>query len=168
MINIPTEGRPILSWCEHPEDGAVAQAKNLAVLPFLVSHVALMPDTHQGYGMPIGGVIACDGVVVPNVTNSACRIRHEPSGAEGQSQEQRNYKQNEQTAFARLIETPEFKKWHSLECAKKMGVMARVDEEVKMAMRPENIVVEVKSPEGRWVKGEPSSEEDGNNEHAAG
>ena len=25
-----------------------------------------MPDTHAGMGMPIGGVIAADGVVIPN------------------------------------------------------------------------------------------------------
>ena len=58
--------RPILSWCENPEDGAIEQAKNLAALPFLVGHVALMPDTHVGYGMPIGGVIATSDVVIPN------------------------------------------------------------------------------------------------------
>lgn len=57
---------PVFSWCENPEDGAIAQAENLAKLPFVFKHVALMPDTHQGYGMPIGGVIACKGVVIPN------------------------------------------------------------------------------------------------------
>ncbi|NTU68963.1 MAG: RtcB family protein, partial [Chlorobiaceae bacterium] len=40
--------------------------KNLANLPFLRNHVALMPDCHQGYGMPIGGVIATDNVIIPN------------------------------------------------------------------------------------------------------
>ena len=57
---------PIKSWCNNPEEGAVEQAKNLASLPFIFKHVALMPDTHQGYGMPIGGVIATEGVVIPN------------------------------------------------------------------------------------------------------
>lgn len=66
MKKIETDGKPILSWCENPEEGCIAQAKNLAALPFLVSHVALMPDTHQGYGMPIGGVIGCKGIVIPN------------------------------------------------------------------------------------------------------
>jgi len=37
----------IKSWCEDPEKGALAQAMNLAVLPFVFKHVALMPDTHQ-------------------------------------------------------------------------------------------------------------------------
>jgi len=66
MIVITTEKKPIKSWCNVPEAGAIGQAINLANLPFLFKHVALMPDTHQGYGMPIGGVIACENVVVPN------------------------------------------------------------------------------------------------------
>jgi tRNA-splicing ligase RtcB len=57
---------PIKSWCENPEEGAIEQARNLASLPFIFKHVALMPDTHQGYGMPIGGVIATKGVIIPN------------------------------------------------------------------------------------------------------
>ena len=57
---------PIKSWCMNPEQGAIDQAMNLARLPFIFKHVALMPDTHLGYGMPIGGVIACKDVVIPN------------------------------------------------------------------------------------------------------
>ena len=56
---------PVKSWCENCEDGAVKQAANLARHPALFHHVALMPDAHQGYGMPIGGVIAADGAVIP-------------------------------------------------------------------------------------------------------
>lgn len=56
----------IKSWCDAPENGAVEQAKNLARLPFVFKQICLMPDTHQGYGMPIGGVMAADNVVVPN------------------------------------------------------------------------------------------------------
>ena len=57
---------PIFSWCEEPEEGALNQAIKLSELPFIYKHVALMPDTHQGYGMPIGGVIACNKVIIPN------------------------------------------------------------------------------------------------------
>lgn len=63
---ISTERKPIKMWLDDIEDGALEQAKNLANLPFLYRHVAIMPDAHQGYGMPIGGVIATDGVVIPN------------------------------------------------------------------------------------------------------
>ncbi len=44
----------------------MAQAMDLAKHPKVYQHVALMPDCHQGYGMPIGGVIACDNAVIPN------------------------------------------------------------------------------------------------------
>ena len=49
-------------------DLSVQQAVNVACLPGLVGHVAVMPDVHQGYGMPIGGVMATqvpDGIISP-------------------------------------------------------------------------------------------------------
>ncbi|MBN2256554.1 MAG: RtcB family protein [Anaerolineaceae bacterium] len=49
-------------------DRSVEQALNAATLPGLVGHVAVMPDVHQGYGFPIGGVAAThypDGVISP-------------------------------------------------------------------------------------------------------
>ncbi len=42
---------------------------HLANLPFAVDHIALMPDTHTGKGMPIGGVIACKNTVIPNAVD---------------------------------------------------------------------------------------------------
>jgi tRNA-splicing ligase RtcB len=57
---------PIKSWCNNPEKGVLEQAFNLASLPFIHKQVNLMPDTHQGYGMPIGGVIGTYGVIIPN------------------------------------------------------------------------------------------------------
>jgi tRNA-splicing ligase RtcB (3'-phosphate/5'-hydroxy nucleic acid ligase) len=60
------EGLVVKSWCNAPEPSAVEQALHLAALPFAFHHVCLMPDTHLGYGMPIGGVMATQRVVVPN------------------------------------------------------------------------------------------------------
>jgi tRNA-splicing ligase RtcB len=57
---------PIKSWCKDVDDNALEQAVNLANHPAVVRHVALMPDCHLGYGMPIGGVIGCKGAVIPN------------------------------------------------------------------------------------------------------
>lgn len=57
----------ILSWCENPEQGAIQQAMNIASHPYLIGNVCLMPDTHEGYGMPIGGVVALDGAICPNM-----------------------------------------------------------------------------------------------------
>lgn len=66
MKCIDTERVVIKSWCDNPEEGALEQTKHLANLPFVFKQVCLMPDVHQGYGMPIGGVIACRNVVIPN------------------------------------------------------------------------------------------------------
>ena len=57
---------PVKLWLDDIEEGALVQANNLASLPFAFHHVAIMPDSHQGYGMPIGGVLATKGVVIPN------------------------------------------------------------------------------------------------------
>ncbi len=60
---------PIKVWLRKPEQvdaGCMEQAMHLANLPFLHQWVALMPDTHQGIGMPIGGVIAAENVIIPN------------------------------------------------------------------------------------------------------
>ena len=63
---IVTENLPIKLWLDEIEDGALQQCKNIANLPFLYKHFAVMPDSHEGYGMPIGGVMATDGVIIPN------------------------------------------------------------------------------------------------------
>jgi len=61
-----TERIPIKLWLSDIEPGALEQARHLANLPFAFSHVAIMPDSHRGYGMPIGGVLATQDVVIPN------------------------------------------------------------------------------------------------------
>jgi tRNA-splicing ligase RtcB len=53
-------------WLDDIDENALLQAKNLANLPFVFKHVALMPDSHMGFGMPIGGVIATRDVIIPN------------------------------------------------------------------------------------------------------
>ncbi len=63
---ISTERIPIKLWLSDIEEGALQQAKNLANLPFSFNHIALMPDCHEGFGMPIGGVLATKEVIIPN------------------------------------------------------------------------------------------------------
>ncbi len=49
-------------------DKSLEQAVNVAALPGLVGEMLVMPDMHQGYGFPIGGVAATrypDGVISP-------------------------------------------------------------------------------------------------------
>ena len=60
---------PVRVWLEKKEDieeSCLLQASHLAELPFLHKWVCLMPDTHTGKGMPIGGVIAAKNVLIPN------------------------------------------------------------------------------------------------------
>src|SRR5512142_532327 len=50
------------------DDRSLEQAVNASTLPGLVGHVVVMPDMHQGYGFPIGGVAATEvphGVISP-------------------------------------------------------------------------------------------------------
>ncbi len=46
------------------EAGALQQMETAMQLPVTVAG-ALMPDAHQGYGLPIGGVLAADNAVIP-------------------------------------------------------------------------------------------------------
>ena len=62
MIN----NRPVKIWTSFVEESAMRQIENLTTLPFLFHHLAIMPDVHAGMGMPIGGVLACKDVVIPN------------------------------------------------------------------------------------------------------
>ncbi len=50
------------------QDESVKQLVNTATLPGIVQYAIAMPDIHQGYGFPIGGVVATklpDGVISP-------------------------------------------------------------------------------------------------------
>jgi len=49
---------------EHIEEGAMHQMYTAAKLPIAIAG-ALMPDAHQGYGLPIGGVLATENAVIP-------------------------------------------------------------------------------------------------------
>lgn len=61
---------------ENIDPGALQQMERAARLPISVRG-ALMPDAHQGYGLPIGGVLATAGAVVPYAVgvDIACRVR---------------------------------------------------------------------------------------------
>ncbi len=63
---ITSERIPIKLWLDDMDENALEQAKNLANLPFAFKHIAIMPDSHLGYGMPIGGVMATEQVIIPN------------------------------------------------------------------------------------------------------
>jgi tRNA-splicing ligase RtcB len=57
-IKMWTNGVPV-------EDQAAAQLRNVASLPFIHKHVAVMPDVHWGMGATVGSVIPTKGAIVP-------------------------------------------------------------------------------------------------------
>ena len=61
---------PIMMWTDTIDKGALEQVIDLASLPFAYHHIAIMPDVHQGKGMPIGGVLATKGVLIPNAVGT--------------------------------------------------------------------------------------------------
>lgn len=64
-ITLPELGKPYQVYgLDAIEKGAIAQMETAMKLPVTVSG-ALMPDAHQGYGLPIGGVLATKNVVIP-------------------------------------------------------------------------------------------------------
>jgi tRNA-splicing ligase RtcB (3'-phosphate/5'-hydroxy nucleic acid ligase) len=63
---ISSEKIPVKLWLDEIEPGALQQAKDIANHHYSAHHVAIMPDCHQGFGMPIGGVLATREVIIPN------------------------------------------------------------------------------------------------------
>jgi tRNA-splicing ligase RtcB len=58
---------PIRLWASINEvdSDVIAQLKNVASLPWVAHHVAVMPDVHAGRGATVGSVIAMRGAVAP-------------------------------------------------------------------------------------------------------
>lgn len=68
MINIKSDGVPIKAWVEGVpvEDEAKIQLNNVAKLPVVWPHVAVMPDVHLGYGATVGSVIPTRNAIIPS------------------------------------------------------------------------------------------------------
>lgn len=65
---IQTDTGLIKAWVKGVpvEEAAKRQAANIAGMPFIHKHVALMPDVHLGRGATIGSVIPTKGAVIPS------------------------------------------------------------------------------------------------------
>ncbi len=77
QLYIPrAEPAPWRQWGTDLEASAIDQLRNACELPIAVAG-ALMPDAHQGYGLPIGGVLATDNAVIPFAVGMdiACRMK---------------------------------------------------------------------------------------------
>jgi tRNA-splicing ligase RtcB (3'-phosphate/5'-hydroxy nucleic acid ligase) len=56
---------PVKIWATDLEPEAVKQVRNIANLPFIHNHVAVMADGHAGKGSTVGTVIATKGAIIP-------------------------------------------------------------------------------------------------------
>lgn len=79
-----------------------------------------------------------------NKRDTGTRILHRPSGAVGESREQRSQLQNKKAAFKKMVESWQFKRWLMIQ------TMDQSPEElVEKEMRPENIKVEYRKGD-KW------------------
>jgi tRNA-splicing ligase RtcB (3'-phosphate/5'-hydroxy nucleic acid ligase) len=64
---VETGGAPIKAWTRGVpiEDAARRQIENVARLPFIHKHVAIMPDVHWGMGATVGSVIPTVAAIIP-------------------------------------------------------------------------------------------------------
>lgn len=90
-----------------------------------------------------------------NKTSSAVRCRHLPSGAIGYAEDTRSQSKNKQLAFVRMAESPEFKKWHKIEVARRTGSLVEIREKIEREIKnPKVTKVEVHDEQGRWAVAE--------------
>ncbi len=109
-----------IKYWAHPsslESQCHNQLKNLMALPFAVHHIAVMPDAHPGYGMPIGCILATNNVVIPNAVGVdigcgmiAARFIGLPTA--------QNWKQGRREELRTLIKqvVPTGRNWHETSC----------------------------------------------------
>lgn len=73
---VPQKPISYQTWGDDIDEGAHKQMRDACRIPNAVG-AALMPDAHIGYGLPIGGVLACEGAVIPYAVgvDIACRMK---------------------------------------------------------------------------------------------
>jgi protein subunit release factor A len=88
-----------------------------------------------------------------DTSNTGVRVTHPPSGAQGIGVDHRSQFKNKQAAFARMAATKAFKAWHRIETARRMQGRdyKSVDERVEEAMAPNNLKIEGKDADGKWI-----------------
>jgi protein subunit release factor B len=80
-----------------------------------------------------------------NKRDTGSRVIHHPSGARGESREQRSQLQNKKAAFLRMVATPQFQLWLRIQTGRLAAHEAELD------IPPEHLRVEVRHG-GRWVE----------------
>ena len=94
-----------------------------------------------------------------NKTASACRCTHKASRAVGESREHREQRRNKVEAFKRMSQTKEFTLWMKMESSRLMVSKeekarreAAIESVVEQMMREENLKIEMKDADGRWIE----------------
>jgi len=93
-----------------------------------------------------------------NKRDTGVRFTHEPSGAVGESREERSQVQNERTAWRRMANHPKFLLWCKMQLAAKEQGYLDIERKVDSMLEPENLHVEL-APE-KCVPGEASCDKD--------
>lgn len=78
-----------------------------------------------------------------NKTSSACRITHLPSGAVGESRDERQQTQNRKLALERLVASKVFKAWVSLQAAMIAEGYANIERKLDEQLTPDKLNVEL-------------------------
>jgi tRNA-splicing ligase RtcB len=65
VLESPPGAVPILAWAREVPPGAVKQLQHIASQPYVVEHVAAMPDVHVAQGVAVGTVFVTERTVVP-------------------------------------------------------------------------------------------------------
>lgn len=79
-----------------------------------------------------------------NKRDTGVRVIHHPSGARGESREERSQLQNKKAAFRRMAESPQFRYWAHIQT----GQYETDEAYLKRQLRPENLRVELRGPTG--------------------
>ena len=91
-----------------------------------------------------------------NKVESGVRFIHEPSGARGQSCDERTQHQNERIAWLRMVETPAFRYWISA-VTKGIKTPKEIEAQVERELAdPELTITEVKVSKDTWQVVAPS------------
>lgn len=86
-----------------------------------------------------------------NKVSSGVRCIHKESGATGRAVDTRDQFRNRQLAFTRMLETKEFRNWHKIEVARRLGKLKteeqledEINDAVDAQMTPDKLLIEPK------------------------
>lgn len=82
-----------------------------------------------------------------NKRDTGVRVIHHPSGARGESREERSQLQNKRTAFRRMVDRPEFRYWIHVQT----GRLESEEAYLARQLKEENLFIEVRGPDG-WTE----------------